>query len=107
MLLAVVLQAKMAYSQTLSSPEYQVNQRRDARMQAATFESFLTTAILSQIQMGKRSSIEIARYARTLISCRRIVILADMIWATNLMCLQKKGPSACYCLLQYNTASSY
>jgi hypothetical protein len=71
------------------------------RMRAATFESFLTTAILSRIQMGKRSSIEIARYARTLISCCRIVVLADMIWATNLMCYRKKGPALA--IVYYNT----
>lgn len=65
LVLAPPCQAKMVFSQTSNLLESQVDRRRGARMQAATFESFSMTAILPQKLMGKQSSTGIARYART------------------------------------------
>lgn len=59
-------QAKTVYFQTSSSLVSQVNRGHGVRMQAVTFENFLTRSILLQMRMGRRSSTETARYARTI-----------------------------------------
>ena len=104
--MAVVLQAKMVYFQTSNSLESQVDQGRGTKMQAVTFKNFLTTATLLRVQMGKRGTTEIAKYARTLPSLDSLHV-ANMTYVTNLMFSQKKWPRGSYCPIQYNSASSY
>jgi len=87
--LAVVLQAKKVYSQTSSLLEYQVNQGHGTRMQAVTFEFFLTTAILPRIQMGKQGSTKIARYAYML--PHHFTLPIRHRWITSYI-YRKKGP---------------